>query len=164
MTLADLASRIGRDIKALRDGKVSTDDARLTDARTPTTHTHPVADVDGLQAALDQMLTGTGSVTITTGVEGIDGGSIAVQRFGPIVYMNILALQLNAETGDLIGVVPAWARPPATIDLTIPQPSASFAAGPVRVYSNGNIRFYNRTGSYIAGLVSYPTAHPYPDL
>lgn len=130
----------------------------------PATYPSTIPEVDGLQAIIDRLTVGTGSVTITTGVEGIDGGSIAVQRFGPIVYMNILSLQLNAETGDLIGVVPAWARPPATIDLTIAQPSPSFAAGPVRIYSNGNIRFYNRTGSYIAGLVSYPTAHPYPDL
>lgn len=57
MTLADLASRIGRDIKALRDGKVDGDDARLSDARTPTAHQHAVADVDGLQAALPRTTT-----------------------------------------------------------------------------------------------------------
>lgn len=61
MTLADLASRIGRDIKALRDGKVDGDDARLSDARTPTAHQHAVADVDGLQAALPRIDTTVGT-------------------------------------------------------------------------------------------------------
>lgn len=34
-------------------GKVSTNDPRLTDARTPTAHTHAISDVTGLSAALD---------------------------------------------------------------------------------------------------------------
>lgn len=59
-TLAELATRIGQDIKALRTGKVNTLDARLTDARTPTAHQHAVGQVTGLQAIIDRLTYDTG--------------------------------------------------------------------------------------------------------
>ena len=38
-------------------------DSRLSDARTPTAHTHTIANVTGLQAALDGKIAGSGSAT-----------------------------------------------------------------------------------------------------
>ena len=68
MTLTDLASRIGRDIKALRDGKADATDPRLSDARTPTAHTHPITDVTGLQDALPRVDTTAGTRVFAGGV------------------------------------------------------------------------------------------------
>ncbi|QLF83533.1 minor tail protein [Gordonia phage RedWattleHog] len=47
-TIADISG-----LQAALDSKVGTSDPRLTDARTPTTHSHAIGDVTGLQAALD---------------------------------------------------------------------------------------------------------------
>lgn len=80
-TLSDLATRIAEDIKALRTGKVDGDDPRLTDARTPTTHTHQIREVDGLEDALVDPATGWlaicrwaagGEVTLGTMPAGIE--------------------------------------------------------------------------------------------
>ena len=38
-------------------------DSRLSDARTPTAHTHTIANVTGLQVALDGKIAGSGSAT-----------------------------------------------------------------------------------------------------
>lgn len=38
-------------------------DSRLSDARTPTAHTHTIANVTGLQTALDGKIAGSGSAT-----------------------------------------------------------------------------------------------------
>lgn len=105
MTLADLASRIGRDIKALRDGKVSTDDARLTNPRTPTTHTHPITDVDGLKATIDRLTVGTGWRDVTadfaSGLSPENTGRVLIQKTGTKVLMNWDGVLLSPGAGTL---------------------------------------------------------------
>ena len=51
--LGALITAIGADIKALYAGKVDANDSRLSDARTPTAHSHAITNVTGLQTALD---------------------------------------------------------------------------------------------------------------
>lgn len=58
-TLAEVAAALGNDpnfattVMDLLGQKVGNGDPRLSDARTPTTHTHPMSQVTGLQDALD---------------------------------------------------------------------------------------------------------------
>ena len=55
--LGALITAIGADIKALYAGKVDTNDSRLSDARTPTAHTHPAAQISDSTAAGQALLT-----------------------------------------------------------------------------------------------------------
>lgn len=72
------------------DSKVDDTDSRLTDARTPKAHRHPLADVDGLTARLAALERDTGWRNIIalspTGVLADDTTS-RLRRVGDIVYL-----------------------------------------------------------------------------
>lgn len=57
---------------------VSVSDPRLTDARTPTAHQHPLGDVTGLGAALDAKAPGSRTITAGAGLTG--GGDLSANR------------------------------------------------------------------------------------
>ena len=106
MTLTDLASRIGRDIKALRDGKTDTTDPRLSDARPPTTHTHPVGDVDGLAARLAALEYDSGWRNISALLTN-STGEVYIVRSGFTVTLRFHGISLTSGTAVEVLALPA---------------------------------------------------------
>jgi hypothetical protein len=75
-------------------------DSRLSDARTPTAHTHAITDVTGLQTALDAKVDES-SVTATSGIVTAATGwgslsAIYTERNG-IVMLNITAIRTGGD-------------------------------------------------------------------
>ncbi|MCD0159764.1 tail fiber domain-containing protein [Deinococcus sp. 6YEL10] len=59
---------------------VRADDARLSNARTPTAHTHLISEISGLQDALNAAATHTHSVAQVAGLQGLLDGKAAVSH------------------------------------------------------------------------------------
>lgn len=87
--------RVAQEIKSVRaalSGKVDTTDSRLTDARTPTSHTHPISQVSNLQSTLDNKA-GLWNGAITGGhlfMSPESGKSVSIPYFmNDISYNNL---------------------------------------------------------------------------
>lgn len=95
ITAADL-NRVEQAVDAVDEqmgSKVDATDPRLSDARTPTEHTHPVADVTGLQAIIDRLTVGTGWRDISQSISALSFPGTAdgavMSRVGPNVEITI---------------------------------------------------------------------------
>ena len=168
MTLTDLASRIGRDIKALRDGKADTTDPRLSDARTPTAHQHAVADVDGLQATIDRLTVGTGWRNADWLPTGHTVNGMRVLRQGSQVALIIDATLAGAGGTVRTGVIPAGFRPAQAATgggqsvLLISYNSVAPAAQ-MYVNSSGSIYLYGVVdGARVRQGVTWQTTDAWP--
>jgi hypothetical protein len=73
---------------------VKGDDTRLTDARTPTAHTHIIADVTGLQTELD----GKADGTHTHIINDVTGLQAALDTKAPLAHTHIISDITNLQT------------------------------------------------------------------
>ena len=83
ITAGDL-NRVEQAVDAVDEqmgAKVDTTDPRLSDARPPTTHTHPTTDVDGLKAIIDRL-------TYDSGWRDI--GSLLINGWSAYAYPTLL--------------------------------------------------------------------------
>lgn len=86
---------------------VKTDDARLTDARTPKAHTHPIGDVAGLQAGLDGKAptSHTHTMANVTGLTDALAGKANASHTHDMASIVGLSEALNARVLTSSGVV-----------------------------------------------------------
>lgn len=61
-------------------GKVDTTDSRLSDARAPTEHTHAIASINGLQATLDEISSGSGGSGDSVAIADVTGLRTALDQ------------------------------------------------------------------------------------
>ncbi|CCH54496.1 GK12566 gene product from transcript GK12566-RA [Fibrisoma limi BUZ 3] len=126
-------------------------DTRLTDARTPTTHTHLIGDVTGLQTALDgkqNMITLT--TTGTSGAATLTGNTLNIPNYatgGGSATLTRTAVTGNytALTSDQVLEVNTGAT-----STTLTLPTASGVSG--KQY------FINRYASDVTGLITIASA------
>jgi len=168
MTLADLASRIGRDIKALRDGKVDGTDPRLTDSRTPTAHRHELADVTGLADRLAALEHDTGPRSLNPLITGRIGGDVILQRIGKTVFLTISELLVTpnngATTWSLNGLIPTGFRFsfPAYRYYSGFARTTNHNRGEIRLNRYGGLDIYNTNGltTNVSATWNTPDAFP----
>lgn len=171
-TLASTAATAIDVVAATVDGKVDTSDPRLSDARTPTAHTHPVSDVTGLQAQLDVLGYDSGERDITSLVPGVVSGRVLVWRLGRTVHLTFDSLVVSAPNTPhwltVSGLLPLGFRGANLFRYyQFAQQIGSYAAGPIRIDTNGNVVIYNTkqgTGEtrVIQGTVAFPTPSTLP--
>ena len=112
---AELNTAIGEVVDAVND-KVDNDDPRLSDARTPTAHTHAISDVTGLQTALDGKVANsltvaghalTGNVTLVKADVGLGSVDNTTDAGKPIstATQNALDLKANIASPTFTGTV-----------------------------------------------------------
>ena len=113
ITAADL-NRVEQAVDAV-DGqvgsKVDATDPRLSDARTPTAHTHPITDVTGLQATIDRLTVGTGWRTADWLPTGHTVNGARVLRQGSQVALIIDVTFASAGGWARTGAIPNGFRP-----------------------------------------------------
>ena len=125
-SLAVVGDRIYADGKPisgnLPDGSgVSTTDPRLTDARTPTAHTHTVTNVTGLQDALDGKVSTTdprltnATLEILPLAPGLINGRINARRTGNVVMLYANGVQFATAGPQVIATLPIGWRPASPI-------------------------------------------------
>ena len=92
---------------------VTSDDPRLSDARPPSAHTHPVAEVDGLQAALDgkAATSHTHSTAQVTGLDSALAGKASTSHTHPVTDLTATGTRSSSTylRGD-----GSWATPTNT--------------------------------------------------
>ncbi|WP_087485564.1 hypothetical protein [Brachybacterium massiliense] len=171
VTAEDL-NRIEQGIEATDadlDGKADTTDPRLSDARPPTAHQHPVSDVTGLQAALDALGASTG-VRVIDLIDGTvwqsrAGMRCSIMRTGPLVMLsvvNVLAAASGASSTPQ-RPIPVGFRPAQEVNATLIGGSAVSAAR-LLVQTSGSTIFATpgpASGAYAASAM-WITADPWP--
>ena len=174
ITAADL-NRVEQAVDAV-DGqvgsKVDATDPRLSDARPPTTHTHPQSDVEGLSAALAAIGYDSGERDITSHVPGVISGRLLVWRLGRTVHLTFDSLVVSAPDTPhwltVSGVLPTGFRGAnRSRYYQFAQQVGTYAAGPIRIDTGGSVVIYNAkrgTGEtrVIQGTVAYPTPAALP--
>ena len=175
MTLADLASRIGRDIKALRDGKVDGTDSRLTDARTPKAHRHPLADVDGITVDTSigsrvsiggHMVYGTVpardvTASFASGLAPDNTGTIRLSKLDQRVVLEFATIKLAPGSGTIIwaNVLPTGYTPARSlVDLSVTRYNAFDTVQLIGI--NGSAMYWlaeMRVGSNLSSTNARPT-------
>ena len=92
---------------------VTSDDPRLSDARPPSAHTHPVSNVDGLQAALDgkAATSHTHSMAQVTGLDSALAGKASTSHTHPVTDLTATGTRSSSTylRGD-----GSWVTPPDT--------------------------------------------------
>ena len=92
---------------------VTSDDPRLSDARPPSSHTHPVSDVDGLQTALDgkAATSHTHSTAQVTGLDSALAGKASTSHTHPVTDLTATGTRSSSTylRGD-----GSWATPTNT--------------------------------------------------
>ena len=169
ITAADL-NRVEQAVDAV-DGqmgsKVDTTDPRLSDARTPTTHTHEITDVDGLQAIIDRAAYDSGQRAIWG--ELVNGwtatSSVYIRRTGNMVHLLLSSAGtgLNGAdaTNDQFWQVPVGFRPRLGNYGHVGWVSTTSPATPVSIFKSIDYLASNHRGR-VQGIVSWPTADPIP--
>ena len=150
-------------------GKVDDTDPRLTDARTPTAHTHPVSDVTGLTARLAALEYTSGERNLTGLLPAgtVVSGALHLIRTGTTCWLDFRDLVCTDPAGSWhswSGLLPAGFRPPRSyVYMPLTTQLNSNATGPVRLDAAGGVVVYGITGQKrMTGLVSWPTLQAPP--
>ena len=138
----------------------------------PASHTHPQSDVEGLTAALAATGYDSGERDITSLVPDVTSGRLLVWRLGRTVHLTFDSLIVSAPNTPhwltVSGVLPNGFRGAnRSRYYQFAQQVSSYAAGPIRIDTSGNVVIYNTkqgTGEtrVIQGTVSYPTTAALP--
>jgi hypothetical protein len=132
-------------------GKVDTSDSRLSDARTPTTHSHAQSDITGLVAALaavvdtasslDQVFSETITWTGTTAPSGTATTRYSWTRVGKLVFFEFRFHWSVAGTSLTVAQwnLPAGFPAPATMTGQDPGEIYSFVSGGAGAGSLGGV-------------------------
>lgn len=165
-------------LQAALDGKASTTDSRLSDARPPTAHTH--TDLVARLAALEYS-SGVRDITSLVPV-AVASGRLLLWRTGSQVWLDFDTLQPSdaseASSHSWTGFLPPGFRPYRNFPMLPLAPqfglsgtgtvsSSLHALGPVRPQVNGGVVIYgakNASGQVrpIQGLISWPTTEAPP--
>lgn len=148
-TLASTAATAIDAVAAEVGGKVDSNDPRLSDARTPLAHTHPVSDVTGLASRLTELERDTGPRVLNSLIPGYVSGDLILQRLGRNVYLTINELEVapnnGATTWSVGGFLPAGFRffPPAYKYFAAFARTTGHNRGEIRVDRYGGLDIYN---------------------
>ena len=128
---------------------------------TPSAHTHPVADVTGLQARLAALeyKSGPRNITSRMSVQPVSG-SLFLERIGDVVWCDISGIRMPASAGfvQLTSLFPEGFRPRRIQDFATARRNATDPAGALRVDFSGTAYFYVVDSTRdIRGVVSWPT-------
>ena len=110
-------------------------DARLSDARTPLAHTHPISDVTNLQTTLDGKVPTSRSITAGNGLSG--GGNLTANRQFDVLGNSDFAGVVN---GSGIGIYPNNATG-LQVDGTKSTNDPTFPAGRLSLVIGSGLQF-----------------------
>lgn len=134
-------------------------DARLSDARTPTAHTHPQSDVTGLVADLAAKQSTTPGTWSAAALQnswidfgGAYGGAAYMKDNEGVVHLRGLIKDGTTTAGTLLFTLPVGYRPPA-MEMIIVVTDGAFCA--LNIASNGQVSLALAAGAGYLSLSAH---------